>query len=84
MRAILLRAFLGCLAGVVADFALLWTHSPWASVSPPLSVPFQELWTGHDKTFRKSHRLQRQLDYAQSLGLGEQSIRQMDVVEARA
>jgi uncharacterized protein (DUF362 family) len=34
-----------------------------------------------DNTFRKSNRLERQLDYAQSLGLGEQNTSRMEIVE---
>lgn len=36
-----------------------------------------------DPTFRESRPLQRQLDYAQSLGLGEQDMSQVDLVEIR-
>ena len=34
-----------------------------------------------DPTFRKSKRLQRQLEYAQSLGLGEYNLTKRDVLE---
>jgi uncharacterized protein (DUF362 family) len=36
-----------------------------------------------DKTFHKSNRLQRQLNYAHSLGMGEQNLSRMDIVEIR-